>query len=94
MPALHDALGMDGFFEAYAISAELGCHKPDPRMYRHASDALGLPPGDCLFLDDDPSYVAAAIALGYHGLAVVREPDQPTDGVPAIRSIDALLTRF
>jgi HAD superfamily hydrolase (TIGR01509 family) len=94
LPALHAALGMDGFFEAYAISAELGCHKPDPRMYRHASDALGLPPDDCLFLDDDPSLVAAAIALGYHGLAVLRQPDQTSDGVPYIRSIDALLDHF
>jgi putative hydrolase of the HAD superfamily len=94
LPALHAALGMGGFFEAYAISAELGCHKPDPRMYRHASDSLGLPPGDCLFLDDDPAYVAAAIALGYHGLAVLREPGGTADGVPFISSIDALLTRF
>jgi HAD superfamily hydrolase (TIGR01509 family) len=94
LPALHAALGMDGFFEAYAISAELGCHKPDPRMYRYASDALGLPPDDCLFLDDDPSLVAAAIALGYQGLAVLRQPGQTADGVPYIRSIDALLGHF
>jgi FMN phosphatase YigB (HAD superfamily) len=51
-------------------------------------------PGDCLFLDDDPTYVAAAIALGYHGLAVLREPGQTAHGVPAIRSIDELLTRI
>jgi putative hydrolase of the HAD superfamily len=92
--ALHAALGIDEFFEEYAISAELGCHKPDPRMYRHASDALRLAPEDCLFLDDDPSLVAAAIALGYQGLAVLRQPDQTTDDVPYIRSIDALLPHF
>jgi putative hydrolase of the HAD superfamily len=94
LPALHAALGMGEFFEAYAISAELGCQKPDPRMYQHASDALGLPPGDCLFLDDDPDNVVAAIGLGYHGLAVLREPGQTVDGVPSISSIDALLSRF
>jgi HAD superfamily hydrolase (TIGR01509 family) len=94
LPSLHAALGMDGFFEACAISAELSCHKPDPRMYLHASTSLGLLPGDCLFLDDDPTYVAAAIALGYHGLAVLREPGQAAHGVPAIRSIDELLTRI
>lgn len=93
LPALHAALGIGEFFEAYAISAELGCHKPDPRMYRHASDALGLAPGDCLFLDDDPALVAAAIDLGYHGLAVLRDPGQTTDGIPAIGSLDALLSR-
>jgi putative hydrolase of the HAD superfamily len=94
LPALHAALGIDEFFEAYAISAELGCHKPDPRMYRHASDALGLSPGDCLFLDDYPSLVAAAVALGYQGLAVLRDRGESTDAVPFIRSIDALLDRF
>jgi HAD superfamily hydrolase (TIGR01509 family) len=94
LPSLHAALGMGEFFEAYAISAELGCHKPDPRMYRHASDALGLPPNTCLFLDDDPAYVAAAIALGYQGLAVLRRPNHSAHGVPAIRSIDAILKRF
>ena len=90
LPALHAALGMDGFFEAYAISAELGCRKPDPRMYRHASDALGLAPQQCLFLDDDPTLVSAAIALGYHGLAVLRDPAELTQAVPFIRSIDEL----
>ncbi|MEN3305280.1 MAG: hypothetical protein V7603_1482 [Micromonosporaceae bacterium] len=91
LPALHAALGLGGFFEAYAISAELGCHKPDPRMYRHASDALGIPPDGCLFVDDDPGNVAAAVRLGYHGLAVAREPGRPTARLPYIRSIDAVL---
>jgi len=90
LPALHAALGLDGFFEAYAISAELGCRKPDPRMYRHASDALGLSAQQCLFLDDDPTLVTAAIALGYHGLAVIRDATEQTQAVPFIRSIDGL----
>ncbi|WP_030944063.1 HAD-IA family hydrolase [Streptomyces sp. NRRL S-646] len=64
-------------FEAYAISAVLGCRKPDPRMYRHASDALGLRAAECVFVDDDPELVAAAIELGCSGRALCR------DGVPA-----------
>ncbi|MBR7837344.1 HAD-IA family hydrolase [Actinospica durhamensis] len=65
LPQLHADLGIHEFFEAYAISAVLGCRKPDPRMYRHASDALGLTPADCLFVDDSPELVAAALDLGY-----------------------------
>ena len=42
LPELHAGVGLAGCFEAYAISALLGCTKPDPRMYRHASDALPL----------------------------------------------------
>lgn len=92
LPDLHAALGMGGFFDAYAISAVLGCHKPDARMYRHASEALGLEPADCLFVDDDPELVAAAIALGYQGRAMVRDGDTSVAGdVPTIRSLTELL---
>jgi HAD superfamily hydrolase (TIGR01509 family) len=70
LPDLHAGLGIAAFFEAYAISALLGCRKPDPRMYHHASSALGLSPGQCVFVDDDPELVAAAIALGYQGRAI------------------------
>jgi|GEM_PF-1689063 len=92
LPDLHAALGLGDFFEAYAISALLGCHKPDPRMYRHASEALGLAPADCLFVDDDPALVAAAIELGYQGRAMLREGDE-TDpaGVAVISSLTELL---
>ncbi len=97
LPALHDRLGLGGYFEAYAISAVLGCNKPDPRMYRHASDALGLAPAQCLFVDDDPELVAAAIALGYAGRAVCR-PEVAAGvaavGVPSIGSLTELLDLF
>jgi putative hydrolase of the HAD superfamily len=71
--ALHDELGLREFFEVYAISAVLGCTKPDPRMYRHASDGLGLRPEECFFVDDVAELVAAAHELGYHGAALERE---------------------
>ncbi|MBC9718229.1 HAD-IA family hydrolase [Streptomyces sp. TRM66268-LWL] len=95
LPALHDRLGMAGYFEAYAISAVLGCTKPDPRMYRHASDALGLEPAQCLFVDDDPELVAAALALGYEGRAMLR-PEAPWGpaapaGVASVGSLTELL---
>jgi len=92
LPDLHAALGLGDFFEAYAISALLGCHKPDPRMYRHASEALGLAPADCLFVDDDPALVAAAIELGYQGRAMLREGDEADPaGVEVISSLTELL---
>jgi putative hydrolase of the HAD superfamily len=94
LPQLHDSLGLDGFFEAYAISEVLGCTKPDPRMYHHASEALGLPPGECLFLDDDPDLVAAAIALGYEGRAVIRDGAPRPADVLSIATIDEILPLF
>lgn len=92
LPALHAGLGIGRFFEAYAISAVLGCSKPDPRMYHHASGSLGLAPAQCLFIDDDPDLVAAAIRFGYAGRALCR--DSSISGVPSITSLTELLEFF
>jgi HAD superfamily hydrolase (TIGR01509 family) len=93
LPDLHDGLGIRGFFEAYAISAVLGCNKPDPRMYHEASTALGLAPEECLFVDDDPELVAAAIRLGYAGRTLCRDSTVPA-AVPSVTSLKQLLDLF
>jgi putative hydrolase of the HAD superfamily len=89
---LHAGLGISRFFEAYAISAVLGCNKPDPRMYHHAGAALDLAPARCLFVDDDPDLVAAAIRLGYAGRVLCRESAVPD--VPSISSLTEVLDFF
>lgn len=100
LPELHAGLGIDDYFEAYAISAVLKTRKPDPKMYHHASTALGLEPEQCLFVDDDPDLVAAAIDLGYEGRALHRDADPTTTPtptitrVPSITSLTELLALF
>ncbi|WP_435246125.1 HAD family hydrolase [Streptomyces sp. NRRL F-5630] len=89
LPGLHEGLGIRGYFEVYAISAVLGCEKPNPCMYRHASDSLGLDPAHCLFMDDTPALVTAATALGYAGLFLDREGTR--GDVPSITSLTDLL---
>jgi putative hydrolase of the HAD superfamily len=83
-------LGLRDFFVTLVISAVLGCRKPDPRMYRAGSAALGLAPGDCLFVDDDPELVAAAIRLGYQGVTLVREPVGEPPATPWITTLAQL----
>ena len=90
LEGLYRDLGLDAYFEAFVISAVLGCNKPDPRMYRAGSDALGLPPHECVFVDDDPDLVAAAIELGYGGTAIVRASAPPA-GVPWIGTLEDLV---
>ncbi|PZT73365.1 MULTISPECIES: HAD family hydrolase [unclassified Streptomyces] len=92
LPDLHAGLGIRRFFEAYAISAVLGCNKPDPRMYHHASTTLDLRPAQCLFVDDDPDLVDAAIGLGYAGRAICR--GALTTETPSIASLTELLDLF
>ena len=94
LPDLHASLGIGEFFEAYAISAVLECRKPDPRMYHHASSALGLEPAQCLFIDDDPALVEAAIALGYAGRALSRTDNPEPCGVPSFTTLEELLPLF
>ena len=90
LPELHDGVGLSGYFDAYAISAVLGCTKPDPRMYHHASDALGLAPNECVFVDDHVQHVEAALALGYqaHASCVTA---RRTSAVPYITNLRELL---
>jgi putative hydrolase of the HAD superfamily len=87
---LYRRLGLDTYFQAFVISAVLGCRKPDPRMYRAGNDALGLAPHECIFVDDAPDLVAAAIDLGYGGTAIIRTADPPTV-VPWISTLEDLV---
>ena len=82
-------VGLDQHFAAIVVSDELGCTKPDPRMFDTASTALGLRREECLFVDDDPDLVRAAIAFGYRGAALVRTGAAPAD-VPSFPSLDRL----
>jgi putative hydrolase of the HAD superfamily len=55
-------------FDAVVISAEVGMRKPEERIFRHAAQLLGLPPGECVFVDDLEANVLAAEALGMTGV--------------------------
>ncbi len=55
-------------------------------MFAAGSELLGLDPGACLVVDDDPRLVAGAIRLGYRGVALVRSGEPPVS-VPTARSL-------
>lgn len=88
---IYDRLGLGRYFDAFIVSEEVGCCKPDPRMYWTASEALGLAPHQCLFVDDHAELVAAALALGYAGVTIDRTGTEPAGDVPRIASLDELL---
>jgi putative hydrolase of the HAD superfamily len=83
-------LGIERYFAGFVISEVLGCIKPDPRMYAAGRELLGLDPGDCLVVDDDPRLVLAAIQLGDHGVALLRGGGPAPASVPTITSLDEL----
>ena len=55
-------------FDAWVISAEVGMRKPEERIFRHAAALLGLPPGQCVFIDDIEANIEAAAAIGMTGV--------------------------
>lgn len=86
-----DWLGLDPYIQRWVISEEMGCSKPDPRMFAAGSEAIGVPAAACLFVDDGPELVEAAVALGYQGVALGRTRPHPPATVPWIDSLAGVL---
>lgn len=51
-------------FDATVISGHEGFRKPDIRMYTLGAERLGLPPADCVMVDDLPFNLKPAAELG------------------------------
>jgi HAD superfamily hydrolase (TIGR01509 family) len=61
--------GIDGFFDPVFCSGDEGAVKPDPRVYRAVLGRMGVCATEAVFIDDTVEHVAAARALGMHGIA-------------------------
>ena len=55
-------------FTCLTWSCELLTAKPDPAIYRHTLEKLGVTPGEAIFIDDIPANITAARALGIDGI--------------------------
>lgn len=55
------------YFEQVFVSAELGMVKPDPQIYRHVADALGITPAEMVFIDNKKVNVEGAESIGVTG---------------------------
>ena len=73
-------------FEHVIESSKVGVRKPDPRIYQHACDLLGVPPEACVYLDDLGINLKPARALGMRTIKV-GDPDIAIDELQAIVGI-------
>jgi epoxide hydrolase-like predicted phosphatase len=55
-------------FDAVVISGEVGMRKQEPRIFVHAAELLGLPPHECVFIDDIQANITAAEEIGFTGV--------------------------
>ena len=72
------------FFDAFFESSVLGLQKPDPRIYEHACQELGIAPREAVFLDDIGRNLKSARALGMTTLKV-------DDAEAAVEDLEGIL---
>jgi len=60
--------GHYGHFDAIYASNKMGVAKPTPEFYHHILKAESCMPEQALFVDDMEGNVAAAVAIGMHGV--------------------------
>jgi putative hydrolase of the HAD superfamily len=78
-------------FDVIVDASLTGVMKPDPRAFRGGAEALGLPPGQIVFLDDMPWNVEGARQAG---MTAVRVPwDDPGPAIDTARNLLDLPSR-
>jgi putative hydrolase of the HAD superfamily len=65
---MSDALGYGALFDAEFYSCDVGHAKPDPRYFEHILALTGLSARTTLFVDDCPSNLVGARAVGLNAM--------------------------
>jgi len=66
-------------FDQRTFSCELRISKPSPEIYEHCLRGLGIAAKDALFLDDRPSNIQGAQAVGMQGIVFTSARDLAAD---------------
>ncbi len=75
--------GLEPYFSAVVVSADLGFRKPHPFLYRAAVERLGVSPRECLFVGDRVlEDVRGPKAVGMRAALCHRWRQEPPDGAP------------
>jgi putative hydrolase of the HAD superfamily len=87
-----EGLGVGDRFDVVAASAVVGAGKPDPAIFRHALDALGVAPHAALHCGDLPAYdCAGAAAAGVRAVLIDRAGGAPAGPCPTIAALPELV---
>ena len=69
-PFILERIGLGDFFDAVADGNCIARSKPDPEVFLKAAGLLGLPPRDCLVVEDAHAGIEAAAAGGFDSAAI------------------------
>jgi putative hydrolase of the HAD superfamily len=76
IPMVWESTKFAGILDATVFSCEVNAKKPDPAIYRAATERLGVNPGECLFVGDGGSEeLSGARQLGMTAV-LIRDPDE------------------
>lgn len=70
-----ETIGIDGIWDSYADSCELGVVKPDPKIYMAALKPLGVAPEDAIFVGHAQYEIDGAKAIGMTTVRFNPDPD-------------------
>lgn len=65
--------GLDRYFDAFVGGDEVAHGKPAPDVYLEAARRLGVPPSDCIAVEDAEHGATAAVAAGMRAVMVKRD---------------------
>ncbi len=74
--SLPDGNTLLSIFDADLSGRDVPHGKPDPAIFLLAASALGVPPPDCVVVEDAPAGIQAARAGGMAGLGIARLGDE------------------
>ena len=60
--------GWKDMFDIVVISGEVGMRKPERRIFEHTLALVDVPADQCVFVDDLPHNIAAAVEVGMIGI--------------------------
>jgi beta-phosphoglucomutase len=69
-PDVLDRLGIRGLFDALADGHSVERQKPAPDLFLHAAKQLGLPPAECVIVEDAAAGISAALAGGFRSVGL------------------------
>jgi putative hydrolase of the HAD superfamily len=67
-------MGVQSYFQTVVISEDVGCEKPDPKIYSVALAKLHVPPQNAMYVGDDPaSDILGANRAGLISIEILRK---------------------
>ncbi len=60
-----EGLDINAYFDDIFLSYELGCIKPDEKIYKRLIEKSGINPSETLFIDDSKANLDTAVTIGF-----------------------------